>query len=375
IPADVLSSWREAGTRGSADRAAWETRLAGSDRQAAFDAAMGGDPSSAVEALHQYAAKVAEEGKAVATRKASQNCLDVINVATELTVGGSADLTGSNNTKSADLGILDAENPAGRYVHYGIREHGMGSIMNGMALHGGMIPYGGTFLVFSDYMRPAMRLAALMEQKVVYVLTHDSIGLGEDGPTHQPVEHNAALRAIPGLRVYRPADEVETAMAWAEALSYQGPSVLALTRQGLPTVSTPAAIQSSPGGYILRDADNYQATLIATGSEVEIALAAADHLTSEGKPCRVVSMPCLDTFLEQDEAAQRAILGDKPRVAIEAGIRMGWDQVLTVGGVHGDFVGMSSFGASGPYKELYEHFGITAKNAAAKVRALIEGNA
>jgi len=375
IPDDVLGAWREAGSRGGNARSAWESRLAGSGHQTAFEATIAGDPSAAVTALHQHAEKVAAESKAVATRKASQNCLDVINVATDLTVGGSADLTGSNNTKSAELGILDAENPGGRYVHYGIREHGMGSIMNGMALHGGMIPYGGTFLVFSDYMRPAMRLAALMEQKVVYVLTHDSIGLGEDGPTHQPVEHNAALRAIPGLRVYRPADEVETAIAWAEALEYQGPSVLALTRQGLPTVSTPAAITSGQGGYILRDADNYEATLIATGSEVEIALAAADQLASEGKPCRVVSMPCLDTFLEQDEAAILAVLGDKPRVAIEAGIRMGWDQVLTIGGVKGDFVGMSSFGASGPYKELYEHFGITAKNAAAKARDLIEGNA
>ncbi|MEO1337326.1 MAG: transketolase family protein, partial [Myxococcota bacterium] len=361
-----------AGARGADARAAWEDRLGASTDKDAFLSVLKADPSAAVRALKEHAADAAGKGAAVATRKASQNCLDVINEASASTLGGSADLTGSNNTKTAELGILDAEHPAGRYIHYGIREHGMGAIMNGLALHGGLIPYGGTFLVFSDYMRPAMRLAALMQQRVIYVMTHDSIGLGEDGPTHQPVEHLAALRAIPGLRVYRPADEVETAYAWADALSYQGPSVLALTRQGLPTVAKePEALGIEKGGYVLRHAEGYAATLIATGSEVEIALAAADQLASEGTPCRVVSMPCVETFTGQGGDYVSSVLGDKPRVAIEAGIRMGWDQVL--GG--GDFVGMDSFGASAPYKELYEHFGITAKKAAAKVRALVEGNA
>ncbi|MEM9838505.1 MAG: transketolase [Pseudomonadota bacterium] len=372
LPGDVVEQWRAAGVRGADARAAWEDRLEASAHKDPFLSVLKADPSNAVRALKDHGEATAAAGGAVATRKASQNCLDVINEASASTLGGSADLTGSNNTKTAELGILDADNPAGRYIHYGIREHGMGAIMNGLALHGGAIPYGGTFLVFSDYMRPAMRLAALMQQRVIYVLTHDSIGLGEDGPTHQPVEHLAALRAIPGLRVYRPADEVETAYAWADALSYQGPSVLALTRQGLPTVATePSTMGLEKGGYVLRDAEGYAATLIATGSEVEIALAAADQLASEGTLCRVVSMPCVETFMGQDGGYIASVLGDKPRVAVEAGIRMGWDQVL--GG--GDFLGMDSFGASGAYKELYEHFGITAKNAAAKVRAIVEGNA
>ena len=376
VPEDVLSAWREAGSRGAGAREAWEGRLAASADKAVFETALSGDVAPAIDALTEHAAAVAAAGKAVATRKASQNCLDVINVATPLTLGGSADLTGSNNTRTADLGVLNSETREGRYIHYGIREHGMGSVMNGLALHGGVVPYGGTFLVFSDYMRPAMRLAALMEQRLVYVLTHDSIGLGEDGPTHQPVEHVAALRAIPGLYVFRPADEVETAESWAAGLTLQAPSVLALTRQALPTVrSNTDENLTMKGAYVLRDADNYAATLFATGSEVEIALAAADQLTSEGKPTRVVSVPCLDLFWEQDPAYIAAVLGDKPRLAIEAGIRMGWDRLLTAGQVAGDFVGMDSFGASGPYKELYEHFGITAKNAAAKVRAMIEGNA
>ncbi|MEM1380427.1 MAG: transketolase [Pseudomonadota bacterium] len=376
VPGDVLDAWRAVGTQGAEARQAWEARLDASPQKAAFETLLSANTKPAIRALTDHAEQAAQAGKAVATRKASQNCLDVINASCEATLGGSADLTGSNNTKTADLGILDTENPAGRYVHYGIREHGMGAIMNGLALHGGVIPYGGTFLVFSDYMRPAMRLAALMGQRVIYVLTHDSIGLGEDGPTHQPVEHLAALRAIPGLRVYRPADEVETAYAWADALAYQGPSVLALTRQGLPVVAeTPSTLPIARGGYILRDADDYQATLIATGSEVEIALAAADQLQSEGIAARVVSMPCVETFAEQTPEEKARVLGDKPRVAIEAGVRMGWDEILTADGAPGDFVGMQSFGASGPYKELYEHFGITAKNAAAKVRALVERNA
>ncbi|NNU16034.1 transketolase [Parvularcula sp. ZS-1/3] len=375
IPEDVLSDWRTAGTRGEAARIAWESKLAGSSNKDAFEVQMTGDPAAAVAALGDYAKKVASEGKAVATRKASQNCLDVINAAIPQTVGGSADLTGSNNTKTADLGILDAENPAGRYLHYGIREHGMAAIMNGLALHGGIIPYGGTFLVFSDYMRGAMRLSALMEQRVIYVLTHDSIGLGEDGPTHQPVEHHAALRAIPNFHYFRPADEVETAEAWACALELDAPSGLALTRQGLPTVRQNADENlTAKGGYVLRDAEGYKATIVATGSEVEIALAAADQLESEGHPVRVVSLPCAELFMKQDGKYIADTLGTKPRLGIEAGIQMGWGELLGLGGVSWGFLGMEGFGASGPYKALYEHFGITAKNAASKVRGLIEGN-
>jgi transketolase len=375
IPDEVMNAWREAGVRGASEREAWQQRLEASSNKAAVMAAIAADAKDAVAALGRHAEKVVSEGAKVATRKASQNCLDVINEATTLTVGGSADLTGSNNTKTAELGILDAENPAGRYIHYGIREHGMAAMMNGMALHGGVIPYGGTFLVFADYMRPSMRLAALMGVRVVYVLTHDSIGLGEDGPTHQPVEHLASLRAIPGLKVYRPADEAETAKAWAAALAYQGPSVLALTRQGLPTVTKDtAALSEASGAYVLRDAEDYQATIIATGSEVEIALAAADQLASEGTPVRVVSMNCAEDFLASGGTQIADTLGTKPRLGIEAGIQMGWGELLGLGGTRWDFLGMESFGASGPYQELYEHFGITAKNAEAKVRALIEGN-
>ncbi len=376
IPDDVMTAWRDAGRRGADAREAWEKVLAGSDMREAFGEAMRGEVDGAISALRTHAVKAAEAGKAVATRKASQNCLDVINETTALTVGGSADLTGSNNTKTAELGILDAENPAGRYIHYGIREHGMAAIMNGMALHGGVVPYGGTFLVFADYMRPSIRLAALMGQRVIYVLTHDSIGLGEDGPTHQPVEHLASLRAIPGLKVYRPADEAETALAWAEALSTNGPSVLALTRQALaPVLSDPEGCPVEKGAYVLRDAEDHAATIIATGSEVEIALAAADQLASEGKPVRVVSMPCAEDFLRQDGTYIAKVLGTAPRLGIEAGIQMGWGELLALGGARWDFLGMSSFGASGPYKALYEHFGITAKHAADKVRKLIEGNA
>ncbi|MEE4211844.1 MAG: transketolase, partial [Parvularcula sp.] len=376
IPADVLEAWRDAGRRGAGEREAWEKTLRSASKGKEFSAALEGDMAPAIAALRDHADKAAAAKAKVATRKASQNCLDVINEATALTIGGSADLTGSNNTKTAELGILDAENPSGRYIHYGIREHGMGAIMNGLALHGGVVPYGGTFLVFADYMRPSIRLAALMGQRVIYVFTHDSIGLGEDGPTHQPVEHLASLRAIPGLKVYRPADETETALAWAEALAYQGPSVLALTRQNLPTVTESA--ESCPvgkGAYVLRDAKDYAATIIATGSEVEIALAAADKLAGEGTPVRVVSMPCAEDFLAQDGAYIAEVLGTAPRLGIEAGIQMGWGELLGLGGTAWDFLGMSSFGASGPYQELYEHFGITADHAADKVRQLIKGNA
>mgnify|MGYP006265997069 CR=1 FL=1 len=376
IPDDILSAWREAGARGQAARAAWERRREASARRTDLDMALAGDAAPAIIALEEHARQAAAAGKPVATRKASQACLDVINAAIPTTLGGSADLTGSNNTKTGDLGILDPDNRAGRYVHYGIREHAMGAIMNGLALHGGIIPYGGTFLVFSDYMRPAMRLAALMRQKVIYVMTHDSIGLGEDGPTHQPVEHLAALRAMPQLRVIRPADEVETAKAWAMALDHSGPTVLALTRQSLrPVTASASRADVAHGGYVLRDADGYRATVIGTGSEVETALDAADLLASEGIPVRVVSMPCVEVFLRQGPEYIASVLGRMPRLVVEAGVRLGWDRIIHHGGVGGSFLGMESFGASAPYKDLYEHFGITAQAAADEIRRLIEGNA
>jgi len=381
IPDNILSAWREAGSRGAAEREAWERRRDSSEHAAFFKAIEAGKATSSSAlrdvdfALKGYSERAVSEPKKVATRKASQDCLEVINAATELTLGGSADLTGSNNTKTKSLPILNAEDYAGRYIHYGIREHAMGAVMNGLALHGGIIPYGGTFLVFSDYMRPSMRLAALMGIKVVYVLTHDSIGLGEDGPTHQPVEHLASLRAIPGLTVLRPADEVETAEAWSIALANPGPTVLALTRQGLkPFREEFTENKSELGGYLVRQSEGYQATLIASGSEVEVALDAADELAAEGVDVNVASMPSLDLFLLQDADHMMEVLGEKPRIGIEAGIAMGWTDILGIGGMPSAFLGMNGFGASGPAKDLFEHFGITAKHAAAKVRTLIEGN-
>jgi transketolase len=308
--------------------------------------------------------------------------LEVVNPIMPETMGGSADLTGSNNTLTKDLGIFGPENRKGRYIHYGIREHGMAAAMNGMALHGGIRPYGGTFLCFADYARGAMRLSSLMGVPVTYVMTHDSIGLGEDGPTHQPVEHLAMLRASPNVNVFRPADTVETAEAWEIALtSTSTPSVLALTRQNLPTVRTEHKVKNltAQGAYVLREAEGKrQAILMATGSEVEIALKARDILQAEGIGTRVVSMPCWELFEQQDEAYRRKVLPAGPvRVAVEAALRFGWDRWLY--GERGKreksgFVGMHGFGASAPAEVLYREFGITAEAVAQKVRDLVAGN-
>ena len=314
---------------------------------------------SAAIAAHKKA--LSEEGKAVATRSASELALNVINDILPETVGGSADLTGSNNTRTKSMSVLDADNYAGRFVHYGIREHGMAAAMNGMALHGGVVPYSGTFLVFSDYARPAIRLSALMGVRTIHVMTHDSIGLGEDGPTHQPVEHLAALRAMPNLHVFRPADSVETAECWELALNRQdGPSLLALTRQGLPVVRTAHTDEnkSANGAYILSDADAPKITLLATGSEVSIALEAQTKLGEAGLSARVVSMPCWELFDALPAARKHEIIDPNTlRIAIEAASPMGWDRYV---GENGCVVGMTSFGASAPYKTLYEHFGLTA---------------
>jgi transketolase len=366
IPDDILSAWRAIGARGAEPRKAWEARKAASKDRARFEAALTGDmPATLAGAIAAYKKQLSAEAKPAATRKASQAVLEIINAQTDITIGGSADLTGSNNTRTKDMAAIAPGDYAGRFVHYGIREHGMAATMNGMALHGGFLPYSGTFLVFSDYARPAIRLAALMGTHVVHVLTHDSIGLGEDGPTHQPVEHMAALRAIPHLIDFRPADAVETAECWEVALTTKKPSVMALTRQNLATLRTTHTDEnlSAKGAYELAPADgDAKVTLLATGSEVEIAMAARDILQGEGTPTRVVSMPSWELFEAQPEAYRKQTLGeDTVRVAVEAAIGMGWERYT---GANGRFVGMHGFGASAPYKDLYKHFGITPKAVA-----------
>ncbi len=375
VPDDILAAWRAVGSHGSSARAEWQRRLQASSQSDEFSAAIKGDFSSGLkQAFSAYKAKLFADPVKVATRKASEMALEVINTVVPITIGGSADLTGSNNTLTKDLGIFSAADYAGRYVYWGIREHGMAAAMNGLALHGGVIPYGGTFFCFTDYCRPSMRLAALMGVRSIYVMTHDSIGLGEDGPTHQPVEHLAACRAIPNLYNFRPCDVVETAECWQLALGMESnPSNLVLTRQGLPQLRRAGDDNiCAHGGYILAEYETYDVTLIASGSEVSLAIEAQSQLKAQNIQARVVSMPCLDLFLEQTEDYQRQILGDKPRVAIEAGIRMGWDRVLySFDNTKVDFVGMESFGASAPAPDLFKHFGITATNICAKVKALL----
>jgi transketolase len=370
VPDDILAAWREIGSVQAATREDWQARLDRSSERDAFLKALNADPGTALEAaLNAHKQKLAEEEPGWATRKASQAALEVFTEAVPELVGGSADLTGSNLTKTKALEVLSADAPGGRYIHYGVREHAMAAAMNGMALHGGVIPYGGTFLIFTDYCRPAIRLSALMKQRVIYVMTHDSIGLGEDGPTHQPVEQLASLRAIPGLWVFRPADAIETAECWALAIARaDGPSVLALTRQGVPTVRDAGDDnRSARGAYILKEAVGVRkATLIATGSEVEIALKAASQLQAEGIGTTVVSMPCQELFDQQDEAYKRDVLGDDVRLAVEAASSYGWSRY--VADEAKDVIGLSDFGASAPYQELYEQFGITADALSARVR-------
>ena len=341
-----------------------------------FNAAMAGRlPKNLSKAIIKHKKAVVEGGEKKATRQWSGAALEVITNLVPETVGGSADLTGSNNTRTSSTTAMTPSDWAGRYVHYCVREHGMAAAMNGMALHGGIIPYSGTFLVFADYSRAAIRLGALMGARVVHVMTHDSIGLGEDGPTHQPVEQVASLRAMPNMRVFRPADGVETAECWEVALSNaEGPATMALTRQGLAPSRKEHTDEnlSALGGYVISPSgvkSRESAVLIATGSEVEIALQAQADLAKEKIHVRVVSMPCMELFAEQDEKYQRDTLGgDLPKVAVEAGVRFGWDRWL---GPKGAFVGMDGFGASAPYQKLYEHFGITADKVAEAVKNLI----
>ena len=372
IPDDVLSAWRDAGARGNAARAAWSERHAAlaADRRQTFDDAVAGTLPEALGAtVNAYKKQLSADAPKWATRKSSQEALEVITPLVETMIGGSADLTGSNNTKTACMDPVQAGTFGGRYMYYGVREHGMAAAMNGMALHGGVIPYSGTFLTFTDYCRPSIRLSALMGLRVIYVMTHDSIGLGEDGPTHQPIEHVASLRAMPNVNVYRPADAVETAECWTLALeSTNTPSILALTRQGLPTVRTEHTDENlcARGAYVLAPADGTRAaTILASGSEVEIALAARDALQGDGIPTAVVSMPCWELFDAQDAAYRAEVLGDAPRVAVEAGVPFGWSRY----GVDEEkVVGMRSFGASAPAPQVYEHFGITADAVAERVR-------
>lgn len=382
VPADILSHWREVGSKGASRRTEWEARLGSlsANKVTEFSRVMSRDPSKKLSAaIKRLKKQVSEELPKVATRKSSEMALEVINPIMPETLGGSADLTGSNLTLTTGLGTFDVDNRSGRHVNYGIREHGMAAAMNGMALHGGIRPYGGTFMVFTDYARPSMRLAALMKIPTVFVMTHDSIGVGEDGPTHQPIEHLAISRATPNTNVFRPADTVETAEAWELAVtSTETPSVLSLTRQGLPTVRTKNTGKNltAQGAYVLADSEGKrQVILLATGSEVSIALASRDILQAEGIGTRVVSMPCWELFDQQDEVYRKRVLPPGPvRVGIEAATRLGWDKYLC--GERGKsnkaaFVGMESFGASAPAGVLYEKFGITAQAVAKAAKELL----
>jgi transketolase len=366
VPDDILSAWRTAGRRSQDARSGWAKRLAAqpAEQRSEFERRTRGDVPKArlAAAVQSVKEKIAAAPKDMATRAASEFALESLVPALPELIGGSADLTGSNNTKTKAMTVLSAADYGGRFIHYGIREHGMAAAMNGMAVHGGVIPYSGTFLVFSDYCRPSIRLAALMGERVIHVMTHDSIGLGEDGPTHQPVEHLAALRAIPNLHVFRPCDAVETVECWQLALENRhGPSVLALTRQNLKPLrlTLDADNRCATGAYELLAADGKaDVSIFATGSEVEIAVAARKLLADRGIAARVVSVPCFELLFAAPEAARRAIVGDAPvKVAIEAAVRQGWDAII---GSDGLFVGMTGFGASAPAKELYDKFGITA---------------
>jgi transketolase len=379
VPDAILEAWRTVGERGRDARAAWEARRAalGEGRRAAFDAAVAGDlPAGLSEALAGLKRSFADEGPTIATRVANQRVIGAIADALPCLIGGSADLTGSNGTKTDALVPIAPGDYGGRYLYFGVREHAMGAVMNGMALHGGVIPFGGTFLTFTDYCRPAIRLSALMELRVIYVMTHDSIGLGEDGPTHQPIEHLASLRAMPNLLLFRPADAVETAECWELALANaERPSVLALTRQGVPCLRAGAGGNGTGnacahGGYVLREAsgETPRVVLLATGSECAIADEARQTLEAAGVPTRLVSLPCWALFDEQEPSYREGVLGgaDTVRIAVEAASPFGWERYV---GPAGAIVGMRGFGASAPAKDLYAHFGITADAVVAAAKA------
>lgn len=374
IPNDVYDAWKSVAKRGADSRIAWEKRSSKHKNQGEFNASINGSTrDNLVAALSEYRAELVKTAPKVATRKASQMALEVVNNTVANTIGGSADLTGSNLTKTDSLKVVSKDNYDGRYIHYGVREHGMAAVMNGLALHGGFISYGGTFLAFADYCRGSIRLSALMGVPTTYVMTHDSIGLGEDGPTHQPVEQVASLRAIPNLNVFRPADVVETTEAWELAIMTDTtPSVLCLSRQGLPTIRTKATKEnlSARGAYILREANGKRdVTIIATGSEVEIAINAAEQLNDKGINAAVISAPCFELFAEQDAAYRGSVLGSAPRLGIEALIKQGWGDLL---GDNSTFIGMTGFGASAPADELFVKFGITVEAAVKAAEKLVK---
>ena len=373
IPDDVYASWHSVAARGKAARGAWERRAKVSPASDKFFAAMGGSSRGGLKAaIAEYKKELSTDKPKVATRKASQMALEIVNATVPNMVGGSADLTGSNLTLTSDMKGVSKNNYGGDYIYYGVREHGMAAAMNGLYLHGGFIPYGGTFLAFADYCRGSIRLSALMGVPVTYVMTHDSIGLGEDGPTHQPVEQVASLRAMPNVNVFRPADAVETAEAWEIAIMDNGtPSVMALSRQGLPLLRTDHTEENltAKGAHVIREAYGARdVTLIATGSEVEIAMNAADILAGEGVKAAVVSAPCFELFAAQPADYREATLGRAPRVGVEAMIEQGWGKML---GDNSAFIGMTGFGASAPADELYKKFGITAEATAQAARDLI----
>jgi len=376
VPSETLDAWRIAGLRNTKQRKAWEEKLAAlpAETRTEFERRIAGDlPAGLAKAVEAFKEKLVADQPKWATRKSSEEALNIINAVLPETIGGSADLTGSNNTRSKEQKSVSAEDFSGSFIHWGIREHGMAAAMNGIALHKGLIPYSGTFLVFTDYCRPAIRLSALMGQRVIYVMTHDSIGLGEDGPTHQPVEHLASLRAMPNLNVFRPADAVETLECWQLALeAKETPSILALSRQSLPAVRTENSNKNlcARGAYELSPASSKaEVSLLATGSEIEIALAAQKLLERDGIPARVVSMPCLDIFDQQSKDFQADMLGQGTvKIAIEAGVRFGWDRYI---GPDGAFIGMTGFGASAPAPELYKHFNITPEAAVAAAKACL----
>ena len=378
VPAGVLAAWRAAGSRGSAQRKDWD-KLANKLDQA--QRAFLGDPvdAGAIKAIASAIGEIKSEFVAappkIATRVASQKVLEKLVPVLPSLIGGSADLTGSNGTRTKNHTPVEAGNFAGNYIHYGVREHAMAAAMNGLALHGGIVPYGGTFLVFTDYCRPSIRLSALMGQRVIYVMTHDSIGLGEDGPTHQPVEHLASLRAMPNVNVLRPADPIETAECWELALAAsRTPSVLALTRQAVPLLRTEATGEnrSSKGAYVLAEAEGGRrdVTIVATGSEVGLAIDARALLAKDGVRAAVVSMPCWELFAAQPVAYRETVLGSAPRIGVEAGVGFGWERWL---GDRGAFIGMDGFGASAPATKLYEHFGITPSKVAETAKRVAKG--
>jgi len=374
IPADIYDAWHAIAARGKDARVAWDARLAGNNKADAFNTSLTAPDAAALDkAINAYKERLSKDAPKVATRKASQMALEVVNATLPNSIGGSADLTGSNLTKTSDMQTVSKDNYGGNYIYYGVREHGMAAAMNGIALHGGFYAYGGTFLAFADYCRGSIRLSALMGIPVSYVFTHDSIGLGEDGPTHQPVETVASLRAMPNLNVFRPADVVETAEAWLiAATSENTPTVHCLSRQGLPCLRTnhTDANMTAKGAYILCDtAGARDVTLIATGSEVEIAMNAADALAKNGIKAAVVSAPCFELFNAQDADYRASVLGTAPRVGVEAAIEQSWGKLL---GDNSAFVGMTGFGASAPADELYAHFGITAEAVADAAKNLIK---